>query len=67
MDIYTGGARLRWEWEKRLSVKTGEGATNVVSVKKGTLSKATIHWLVADTWLIAIHIGQSWSSAVFSW
>jgi len=46
--IYTGGARLFREWEKKLSVKTGEGTTTVVSVKQGTLSKATAHWLVAD-------------------
>lgn len=58
---------MRREQEKTLSVKTGEGATTVVSVKQGALSKATINWLVAGAWLHATQTGQSWSSAVSSW
>jgi len=46
--IYTGGARLRREWEKMLSIKTGAGASTVVAVKLGTVSNVDIHWLAAD-------------------
>ena len=37
------------EWDRKLSIITGDGATTVISVKQGTISKVTDNWLVADS------------------
>jgi hypothetical protein len=44
---YAGGARLFRKEIKIFSVMMGADATNVVSVKQGTLSEATAEWVVA--------------------